>query len=67
MTRLPVPNFDPVWIPPGALEKLRREQQKKPKDERQQPQLPLYDDLPNWQPQPRESPTEERGVVIIEF
>lgn len=65
--RLPVPEFDPNWVPPGALEKLQREQTKRPsKDERPQIQLPLYDEPPpNWRP--RDGPKEERGVEIIQF
>ncbi|MFH1785528.1 MAG: hypothetical protein ABH842_03790 [Candidatus Micrarchaeota archaeon] len=61
--RIPVPDFDPNWVPPGALEKLRKEQQP-PKEDRPRLELPLYDEPPpGWQPR-NETPKEERGVVI---
>lgn len=67
ITRLPIPDFDPNWVPPGALEKLKREQTRQPpKDDRPRVQLPLYDEPPpNWRP--RDGPKEERGVWEIQF
>ncbi|MFH1520128.1 MAG: hypothetical protein ABID61_00640 [Candidatus Micrarchaeota archaeon] len=66
ITRLPIPDFDPSWVPPGALEKLKREQQPQ-KEDRPRLELPLYDEPPpGWQPRD-ESPKKERGVVIIQI
>ncbi|VVC04558.1 Uncharacterised protein [Candidatus Bilamarchaeum dharawalense] len=60
---------DPIWIP-MIEEHNRREREKRrpPKDDR--PQLPLYIDdepPPNWRPDERKPPTEERGVIIIQM
>ena len=68
ITRLPIPDFDQNWVPPGALEKLRREQTRRPpKDDQPRVHLPLYDEPPsNWRPRD-EQPKEERGVVILQF
>lgn len=65
ISRLPIPDFDPNWVPPGALERLRREQ-RRPREERPQPQLPLYEEPPpGWRPREEKAPAEERGVIII--